>query len=61
MVGWGDAEGPFGAKEAAEAVGVAVIPAIVNAIYDATGVVVKELPITPERMLQALEEKETLR
>ena len=56
-----DPEGPFGAKEAAEAVGVAVIPAIVNAIYDATGVVVKELPITPERMLQALEEKETLR
>ncbi len=54
-----DPEGPFGAKEAAEAVGVAVVPAIVNAIYDATGVVVKELPITPERMLQALAEQGT--
>jgi CO/xanthine dehydrogenase Mo-binding subunit len=33
------------------------IPAIINAIYDAAGVRVYDLPVTPEKVLRALEEK----
>jgi 4-hydroxybenzoyl-CoA reductase subunit alpha len=47
-----DPHGPYGAKEAAEALGPAVIPAIANAIASATGVRVKSLPITPEKMMK---------
>ncbi len=46
--------GPFGAKSVGEIATVAVAPAIANAIYDAVGVRVTRLPITPERMLAAL-------
>lgn len=49
--------GPFGAKGIGEAVSVAVTPAITNAIMDATGVTVASLPVTPEKLLQALKEK----
>lgn len=52
-----DSEGPFGAKEAGEGPNVATIPSIANAIYDAVGVKIKDLPITPERILRALEKK----
>ncbi len=45
--------GPFGAKGIGEAPIVPVAPAIANAIHDAIGVRVKELPITPERLLAA--------
>lgn len=55
----GDPHGPFGAKEAAEALGVAVIPAIANGVYRATGARVEAMPITPERVLQALRRKAT--
>jgi len=51
-------EGPFGAKEASEGTVVPVTPAITNAIYDAIGVRIKELPITPDKLLKALEEKD---
>ena len=34
------------------------LPAIVNAIYDAVGVWITDLPVTPEKVLRALEEKE---
>jgi 4-hydroxybenzoyl-CoA reductase subunit alpha len=54
-----DPEGPFGAKEAGEGLILPVAPAIANAIYDAIGVRIKELPITPEKILRALKEKET--
>jgi 4-hydroxybenzoyl-CoA reductase subunit alpha len=50
-----DQEGVFGAKESAEGTQVSTVPAIVNAIYDATGVMFKELPVTPEKVLKALE------
>jgi xanthine dehydrogenase molybdenum-binding subunit len=40
--------GPFGAKGLGEGVIVSVAPAIVNAIYDATGIRFREIPITPE-------------
>ena len=52
-----DPIGPFGAKEAGEGTQLSPAPAIVNAIYDAIGVDFKELPVTPEKILKALEEK----
>lgn len=51
--------GPFGAKGVGEPGMVAVAPAIANAIYDAVGIRLKELPMTPEKILQALREKES--
>jgi CO/xanthine dehydrogenase Mo-binding subunit len=56
-----DPEGPFGAKEAGEGSLAATIPAIANAIYDAVGVRITTLPITPEKVLAALKEKEKQR
>jgi 4-hydroxybenzoyl-CoA reductase subunit alpha len=52
-----DPNGPYGAKEAAEAVHPAAIAAIANAIANAVGVRPKALPITPEKMLKLLKEK----
>ena len=52
-----DPEGPFGAKEAGEGSLAAVIPAIANAIYDAVGVRLRELPFTPDRVLAAIRQK----
>ncbi|MCU0725179.1 MAG: molybdopterin-dependent oxidoreductase [Planctomycetes bacterium] len=46
--------GPFGAKEVGEGSLLPIIGAIANAVYDATGVRVKELPITPEKILAGL-------
>ncbi len=46
--------GPFGAKSTAELPLDGVAPAIANAIANATGVRVKELPMTPERVLREL-------
>ncbi len=51
-----DPEIPLGAKTA-EGTGVTALPAIANAIYDAIGVRIKDLPITPEKILNALKEK----
>jgi CO/xanthine dehydrogenase Mo-binding subunit len=52
-----DPVGPFGAKEAGEGTQLSPAPAIVNAIYDAIGIDFKELPVTPEKILEALEQK----
>ena len=52
-----DPEGPFGAKESGEGTQLAPAPAIINAIYDAIGVRFKSLPVTPERVLEALQKK----
>jgi CO/xanthine dehydrogenase Mo-binding subunit len=52
-----DPEGPFGAKEAGQGPLLPVIPAIANAIYQATGVRVDEVPITPDKILKGLELK----
>jgi CO/xanthine dehydrogenase Mo-binding subunit len=49
--------GPYGAKGIGEMTANAPGPAIVNAIYDAVGVWITELPATPERVLRALEQK----
>ncbi len=49
--------GPFGAKEVGEGSLLPVLGSIANAIYDACGVRVKELPITPEKILRGLKER----
>ncbi len=49
-----DPEGPFGAKEAGQGPLLPVIPAVAAAVEDALGVVVHEVPITPDRLLRAL-------
>jgi 4-hydroxybenzoyl-CoA reductase alpha subunit len=50
-------EGPFGAKEAGEGLAVPTAPAVAHAVYEATGYRCMDLPITPEKVLAALEEK----
>lgn len=52
-----DAAGPYGAKGIGEPGLVPTAPAIANAIYDAVGVWIKDLPITPEKVLAALRAK----
>jgi xanthine dehydrogenase molybdenum-binding subunit len=53
-----DKEGPFGAKGIGEPGCVPTAPAIANAVYDAIGIRLKDLPLTPERVLAALREKD---
>ena len=50
----GDGPGPFGSKGLGEGGIVAAGPAVANAIFRATGVRIKELPLTPERVWRAL-------
>ncbi len=52
-----DSDGPYGAKGIGEPGLVPTAPAIANAIYDAIGVRIKDLPMTPERILKAIKEK----
>jgi 4-hydroxybenzoyl-CoA reductase subunit alpha len=52
-----DPNGPFGAKEVGQGPLLPVPPAIANAVYDAVGVRVDEVPITPEKVLAALRAK----
>jgi 4-hydroxybenzoyl-CoA reductase subunit alpha len=52
-----DPEGPFGAKEAGQGPLLPVIPALANAVYDAVGVRIDEVPITPDKVLLALDRK----
>jgi 4-hydroxybenzoyl-CoA reductase subunit alpha len=49
-----DPYGPFGAKGAGEASATTALGAVANAVYDAVGVRIKDLPITPEKVLKAL-------
>ncbi len=50
--------GPFGAKEIGEGCLPPILGAIANAIYDACGVRVTELPITPEKILEGLKQQQ---
>ncbi|MFQ6611086.1 MAG: molybdopterin cofactor-binding domain-containing protein, partial [Fidelibacterota bacterium] len=52
-----DGEGPYGAKEAGEGPIHPVLPAIGNAIFDAVGARLTELPITPDKVLKKIREK----
>jgi hypothetical protein len=55
--GMRDPNCPFGAKEVGQGPLLPVMPAVANAIYDAVGVRIDELPITPDKVLKALELK----
>jgi hypothetical protein len=48
---------PYGAKEVGQGPLLPVMPAVANAIYDAVGVRIDEIPITPDKVLRALEQK----
>ncbi len=52
-----DPEGPFGAKEAGQGPLLPVIPAVANAVFDAVGVRIDEIPISPDKVLRGLELK----
>ncbi len=49
-----DANGPFGAKEVGQGPLLPIPPAVANAVFDAVGVRVDEVPVTPEKVLRAL-------
>jgi xanthine dehydrogenase molybdenum-binding subunit len=49
--------GPFGAKGVGQGVMVAISPSIANAIFDAVGVIITDMPATPEKILSALNRK----
>ena len=50
-------DGPYGAKGLGEGVVMGIDAAIANAVYNAVGVRIKDLPITAEKVLNALREK----
>ncbi len=52
-----DPNGPFGAKEVGQGPLLPVPPAVANAVYDAVGVRIDEVPITPEKVMRALRDK----
>ncbi len=52
-----DPNGPFGAKEVGQGPLLPVPPAVANAVYNAVGVRIDEVPLTPEKVLKALREK----
>src|SRR5437763_5185075 len=52
-----DPNGPFGAKECGQGPLLPVPPAVANAVYDAIGVRIDEVPITPEKVFKALKAK----
>jgi 4-hydroxybenzoyl-CoA reductase alpha subunit len=53
-----DREGPFGGKEAGQGPLNPTVPAIANAVYDAIGVRIDEVPITPDKVLRTLKAQE---
>ena len=55
-----DPNGPYGAKEAGEGPLHSTIPAICNALYDAIGIRIDELPITPEKIVAAVAERDRI-
>ena len=52
-----DPNGPYGAKEVGQGPLLPVPPAVANAVYNAVGVRIDEVPITPEKVLRALKDK----
>jgi CO/xanthine dehydrogenase Mo-binding subunit len=53
-----DPEGPYGAKEAGQGPLLPVPPAVCSAVHDALGVWIDEVPVTPEKIVEALRRKE---
>jgi CO/xanthine dehydrogenase Mo-binding subunit len=58
LVETNDPNGPYGAKEAGQGPLLPVMPAVANAVYDAVGVRIDEVPISPEKIFRALQQKE---
>jgi 4-hydroxybenzoyl-CoA reductase alpha subunit len=56
-VGTPDPLGPYGAKEIGEGLIISTVPAIINAIFDAVGVRITELPVRPEKILEGLKKR----
>jgi CO/xanthine dehydrogenase Mo-binding subunit len=54
----GDGPGPYGAKGMSEGALLPVAPAIAAAVRDATGIVIRDLPLTPERVWRALRDRD---
>ncbi len=52
-----DPNGPFGAKEVGQGPLLPIMPAVANAVYDAVGVRIDEVPITPEKIVKALADR----
>jgi 4-hydroxybenzoyl-CoA reductase subunit alpha len=52
-----DSAGPFGAKEVGQGPLLPIMPAVANAVYDAVGVRIDEVPITPQKIVKALQAK----
>jgi 4-hydroxybenzoyl-CoA reductase subunit alpha len=52
-----DPAGPFGAKEVGQGPLLPIMPALANAVYDAVGVRVDQIPVTPEKIMRALQAK----
>jgi len=52
-----DSEGPFGAKEVGQGPLLPVVPAIVNAVHNALGVRIDEIPLRPDKVLAALDDR----
>lgn len=52
-----DPAGPFGAKEVGQGPLLPIMPAVANAVYDAIGVRIDEVPITPEKVVRALQQE----
>ncbi len=58
MIETDDERGPYGAKEAGQGPLLPVVPALANAIFDAVGVRIDQVPIHPDMVLKALRAKE---
>jgi CO/xanthine dehydrogenase Mo-binding subunit len=56
MIENADGPGPYGAKGMSEGALLPVAPAMAGAVMDATGVVIRDLPLSPERVWRALQE-----
>ncbi len=52
-----DPNGPFGAKEVGQGPLLPILPAVANAVFDAVGVRIDEMPMTPEKIARALKAK----
>ena len=58
MIETDDERGPYGAKEAGQGPLLPIMPALANAIFDAVGVRVDQVPIHPDMVLKALHDKQ---
>jgi CO/xanthine dehydrogenase Mo-binding subunit len=53
-----DGPGPYGSKGMSEGALLCVAPAVAAAVHDATGAVIRDLPLSPERVWRAIQERD---